>query len=65
MNNVSATRILLVVVAVLVGIVVATIAAALPHTSWAGRVRAAAAAFALTIPTVLALLAATGALDLT
>jgi len=56
------TRVLLVCIAILVGAVVAVVAVALPHESWTGRTKAGAAAFAITVPTVLATMTAAGLL---
>jgi hypothetical protein len=53
---------LLVSIAVLVGLIAAVVAVALPHASWASRVKAGAAAFAVTLPTVLVTMTAAGLL---
>jgi hypothetical protein len=53
---------LLVCIALLVGAVIATIAAALPQKAWTGRVKAGAAAFAVAVPVVLATMSAAGLL---
>ena len=62
MNKEPWIRMLLVSIAVLVAMIVAVVAVALPHASWAGRVKAGAAAFAVTLPTVLVTMTAAGLL---
>jgi hypothetical protein len=47
-------------IALLVGIVSFVIAAALPHSSWVGRVKAGAAAFAVAVPIMLVTMTAAG-----
>jgi hypothetical protein len=59
-NNDIAVRLLLVTVAVLIGVVSAVVAAALPQPSWVSRVKAAATTFAIAVPAVLVTMTAAG-----
>lgn len=63
MNNEVAVRLLLVCIAVLVGLISAVVAAALPHPSWVGRVKAGATTFAIAVPTALVTMTAAGFLQ--